>query len=954
MNKKKAYIIPHTHWDREWRYPIWKNRMLLIEFMEELLDILETDGEYQNFLMDGQSVPIDDYLEVCPWDKERVERFIKEGKISVGPWYTLPDLYPLDGECLIRNLLKGKRSAESHGKCMNVGYNSFGWGQTAQFPQIYQGFGIDFIICAKKVSKERAPESEFWWEAPDGTKILTTRLGDHARANFYFHAYLKAKYGINCLSSDFRYDKELTGMAYHNAKHMDEDFFVLDSIIGDNLAKYDKKELQMGMKDAWDATEDTAFKDCRLFLDGTDFSTAHPELSSMIKDLDESQEDVHFSNQHLEEYAEELIKQAENKELRTIVGELRDGPSYDCSGNALASRSYLKVLNKKAELLLLGQAEPLLAFSNIYNVNATTGGTGNKVKGFIDKAWDYMLKAHPHDSINGVTQDKTSDDVEYRLHQVCEMAQVACDKGAGELIKHMDFSSYDSSDQLLVLFHLQPWEKKDVVRVCIVTPQDEKVWNVRAFDTDGTELMVQEAFRDEKTYPVHDLHARPWPYETDRHMLYVETGVMPAFGYKVIRLVKDQGFERNHFYWIPMRKSIGQDICISDQVLENEYLKVSVNANGTFDLIDKENKRTYEGLHYFEDTGDVGNYWAYYPPYQNKTFTTLPASAVTWCEDNGPLSATLGILYTMELPVKGYESKCGVRGEGKRSEETKELVITSWITLKKGAKRLDIKTKIKNTVENHRLRVALPTGIKSSTVHSAGHFIVDERSAINQPAEDGSYYQEMQTLPMQNFVDISDGEKGIAVPNRCFCEYEKKQDAKDTLYLTLFRAMGNMIVTWWEAVGEFPEQSGSQMKRDLEFDYAIYPHEGNWSEGNVYEETKEFNVPTFAYQVCGGNEGTLPTESGFLSISDSNLVISALKMAEQGKHMILRVYNPTNHAINADMIWNIPGGAVDGIWKCDLQEKRIAKLDLIESREVSICVEKGKIVTFEVLIAIRA
>lgn len=188
----KAYILPHTHWDREWRYPLWKSRMLLIRFMEELLEILDRDPEYRCFLMDGQVAPILDFLEVMPEQSERVRGHIQDGRIAVGPWFTLPDLYPLDGECLVRNLLRGTREAAALGGCLTVGYNSFGWGQTAQFPQIYAGFGIDFIICAKKVSNERAPQSEFLWQSPDGTAILTSRLGEHARGNFYFNTYLYA------------------------------------------------------------------------------------------------------------------------------------------------------------------------------------------------------------------------------------------------------------------------------------------------------------------------------------------------------------------------------------------------------------------------------------------------------------------------------------------------------------------------------------------------------------------------------------------------------------------------------------------------------------------------------------------------------------------------------------------------------------------------------------------
>ena len=61
-NKAIGYVIPQTHWDREWRYPLWKNRMLLVELMDELLHILDTQPGYRCFLFDGQVAPIEDYL----------------------------------------------------------------------------------------------------------------------------------------------------------------------------------------------------------------------------------------------------------------------------------------------------------------------------------------------------------------------------------------------------------------------------------------------------------------------------------------------------------------------------------------------------------------------------------------------------------------------------------------------------------------------------------------------------------------------------------------------------------------------------------------------------------------------------------------------------------------------------------------------------------------------------
>ena len=75
------------------------------------------------------------------------------------------------------------RHAKKLGGCLKIAYLSFGWGQTAQLPQILAGFGIDFVFVGKNVNKERALRSEFFWRAPDGTRLLATRLGVGGRAN---------------------------------------------------------------------------------------------------------------------------------------------------------------------------------------------------------------------------------------------------------------------------------------------------------------------------------------------------------------------------------------------------------------------------------------------------------------------------------------------------------------------------------------------------------------------------------------------------------------------------------------------------------------------------------------------------------------------------------------------------------------------------------------------------
>jgi len=957
---KTAYIVPHTHWDREWRYPIWKNRVLLMEFMEQLLDTLDRDPDYRCFLLDGQVAPIEDYLEVAPNDRERVTKHIRDGRIAVGPWYTLPDLYPVDGECLVRNLLTGTRIAAKYGKPMMIGYNSFGWGQTAQFPQIYAGFGIDFIVCAKKVSKERAPESEFMWEAPDGTRVLTTRLGEHARGNFYFHAFLHAKYGVNCMDGEFRYTPAMSGTAMHDARvdRGDDDFFMIAPHY-----EYDAERLKKGAEDAWAATDDTVAKQHRLFLNGTDFSTPHPDMSAMVRDLNEQDPETEYVHERLEAYAKKLHEEIDPASLRVIKGELRDGPACDCSGNALTSRAYLKILNKQAQNVILRKAEPLAASLSLLSEvwpddepplrrnGATVArsrrerGRAPYPRGLLDVAWKHLLDSHPHDSINGVTQDKTANDVDYRLNQALEIGSVVYDKAVAGVLKQIDLSMCAEDEQVLVVFNPLPRPRREVLAASVCTPAGQGAWSLSAIDAAGNALAIQEISRSEKTFPVHDCQARPWPYKTDRHLLHVDAGEIPAGGYKVIRFAPKSSFQRDHHYWLEMRRSTGVGLSPADNVLENEHLRVEVAANGTFSLTEKASGKTYDGLHYFEDGGDVGNYWAFYPPYNDQVFNTLSSHPRIWLEENGPLSATIAIEHHLELPAFAHEPECGVRGESRRSSETKTLVIASRVTLKKGAKRVDVRTEIDNTIRNHRLRIAFPTGIKAENASASGHFSVDERQRVPVKDENGEYWPEMQTLPTQHFVDLSNDGHGLALLHTGMTEYEACDDENATLRMTLFRAMGNMVVTWWEAVGVFPDQDGSQLQRKMTFDYALYPHAGDWAEGDVYAEAEALNVPPAPFQIAASNQsGPLALEESFYSVEPANLVVSAFKQAQDRESCILRVFNPTSETITGTVRLK---ATLKSAHLTDLNETRVSELELLDASSVAVEAAPGKIVTLE-------
>ncbi|MFN8016751.1 MAG: glycoside hydrolase family 38 C-terminal domain-containing protein [Acidimicrobiales bacterium] len=174
---RRVHVVPHTHWDREWYKPFPVFRMQLVELLDGLLPQLEADASFAHFQLDGQLAVVDDYLEIRPAERDRLVALNEAGRLSFGPWYTLPDEFLVSGETLVRDLQLGMATAERFGGSMLVGYLPDMFGHVAQMPQVLAGFGLhDAVVWRGVPSAIDAPA--FWWEAPDGTRVRAEYLAD--------------------------------------------------------------------------------------------------------------------------------------------------------------------------------------------------------------------------------------------------------------------------------------------------------------------------------------------------------------------------------------------------------------------------------------------------------------------------------------------------------------------------------------------------------------------------------------------------------------------------------------------------------------------------------------------------------------------------------------------------------------------------------------------------------
>src|ERR1700733_4236999 len=175
MTTRRIAIVPHTHWDREWYRSYQDFRLNLIDLVDTLIPLLESDDSYPYFMLDGQMAVVDDYLEVRPEAEERLRALAAAGRISMGPWYILMDEFLASGETIIRNLQMGLLRSAAFGGTMDVGYLPDMFGHIAQMPQILRLGGFAHTVVWRGVPSA-ITKTGFTWEAPDGSTVRAEYL----------------------------------------------------------------------------------------------------------------------------------------------------------------------------------------------------------------------------------------------------------------------------------------------------------------------------------------------------------------------------------------------------------------------------------------------------------------------------------------------------------------------------------------------------------------------------------------------------------------------------------------------------------------------------------------------------------------------------------------------------------------------------------------------------------
>lgn len=831
--KKKVHIVSHSHWDREWYLPFENHRMRLVDLIDGIIEASK-DDRFVNFQLDGQYLPIEDYLEVKPENREIVYKLVKEGKIKVGPWFILQDSFLTSGESNVRNLEIGMRKSEELGVPAKIGYFPDTFGNIGQAPQILQKAGIDNAYFGRGVKATgfanvvfedfTSKNSELYWKSPDGSKVLGILF-----ANWY------------CNGVDIPYETDLLKI------YMDKKI--------EDMEKY-------------------ASTRHLLLMNGCDHSPVQKNIGEIIEKLNTMYEDYEFVHSDLETYASEVANEVEKDDLAVIEGELRSQTTdgWGTLTSTSSSRYNLKWMNKNIEMRLEEVVQPLytmLMEKNKYPYSK------------IDYVYRHLMNNHTHDSICGCSIDSVHDTNMRRFKDCVEILDYLENEARIYLSENI-INEYDE-DYVFTVVNTTAYHQRKIATVKI----DYDKRRFRGFEY---RQIIDELkdIRLPKLQVVDDNKA----YDTFMNDLGVNFGFdlpenMFRIGYyarqfEVKFMLELAPFERREFRLKELDGYHHEPKQLDTRDIDTDYYSVHINENATLTIKDKRTDKVYENVLMLEDSGDIGNEYIYKKSYDEKIVKSseMISCSVERLTTKGyvirmyekltiPKSAADLLKEEQRYLVDIRDRKSG------RSEETVDLIVYKKVTIDKLSPTIYTRIKLKNNAKDHRLRILFGHNLDTEDIFAESIFEVAKRPK-NPPKtwENPDYSQNLNRFAM-----VKDEKGGFTVSTIGVQEYEGKDEG---LYLTLYRSTGEMG-DW----GHFPTEDSQLMGEEMVFKFYL-----DFFKNDYYSSWQRVignRVPYFTAQINkdGGNIG----KDKKVDIDIKSNLFSTLYRNCNGD-AIFRLYNP--------------------------------------------------------------
>ena len=460
--------------------------------------------------------------------------------------------------------------------------------------------------------------------------------------------------------------------------------------------------------------------------------------------------------------------------------------------HTLSSRYPIKKANDECQILLEKWAEPLAALSELRGFSVQ--------KAYLNTAYEYLLKNHAHDSICGCSIDQVHKDMEYRFDQCRMIASETVRRIMNNEILQRGTVGPGTTNSLLIWNPL-PYALQEVVTLNIDFTGN---YPYRYDNQEGFLYQAKNSFKiidsqeNEVEYELvsiqkdeHIQQETPVLKLADRYRITMEANV-PPMGTAVYKIVPSESAVR-YFQRLPG----------NEREAENAYIKLTIHENGSITIYDKQSKVSYNKLLGYLDDGEIGDGWNHANPVEDSLIGSFGMSCRIERKEHGSSRTVFKITHYLQVP----ESMEGESQRLRRSSRNVTMEICSWIGLSKDSREVDVETVINNTARDHRLKLVIPTGIRSDTyfVNQAFAFIT-RKTGIQLETYN---WKEPDCLEKQMGGIV--GKRALNGTGIAFIsayglhECAAPDDEAGAIWVTLFRAFGKTVAPMVKKADKFRE-----------------------------------------------------------------------------------------------------------------------------------------------------
>ena len=850
---EKVLVVPHTHWDRAWYWPAERFRGKLCEVFAILLDLFESQPEFR-FTLDGQCIPLLDVLEVNPGLEAALRRAAHEERFKVGPMYCLADLYCTGGEALIRNIQIGMEIARAFGGLQRTLHMPDTFGITPCIPMIAAGFDIPTFTFMRGVPGD-LPEA-FGMSTTAG---VATALPDDTRM-FVWHAPDGSSVRVMRLRD-----------GYANAARIG-----IHPQPGDDAPLDLEKEADRLVAAARQQQKGEQGNPL-LLLAGVDHQLPQSRLQSAM-DVANARGEFHFHFAFLDEMAQ-AMGECDAACWPSYAGEFHGTGAASVLGGTVSTRVYLKQRNAEVEDLLINQAERAAAFAILLGRNDPSFPC-------LSAAWKNLLKTHPHDNICGCSVDAVHREDEHQMTLAWQAGDMVRRRAIINIIREFGANAAGDQRPSFVFFDSQGVPRQNPVEI-LFECEGSRQWG---------DIPAPRCFR------IVDEAGNGVPF---RELARGQSDVHPRTSLRLELHPKLRPSTLQRFY-LEATRSWQLTPTPSANVIENEHLQVTVQDNGSFDLLDRRNGFTSRGLGLFSGQADVGDSYDFadIPSEAEEVFTSASGKVVRGNGCDGlQVVRWRGALF---LPSNSNSTTL------LRSRRKVRVPVTVEWSLAPCSESVQVRIAFTNTARNHRLRwnLALP----GTPGHSlAGLPFSAVKRTVDAPPLGAKAPRIHPEHPAQHFVSAGD----LALFTHFPINYEivPGADTSPRLAVTLLRAVSHICqpheLTTRKGTGAGPSTPTPEAQclgRALEFVFAVRPCAKSDKERLLHEAL------LWRCQPCWGQmdptatyvekKPDMPCESFFHMRGEA--IVSSFKPTTDGKETAIRLFNPFAEPKNVELLFKEP------------------------------------------------